>query len=143
MAPNSKVVWPRIFFFGDSLTQQCFSTEGCWGSIVASTFERKCDVVARGFSGYNSRMCKHVLPRVLGPEDADTLAAFVVFLGANDSSSLVEGGTSIVPLGEFVQNMEEMLSHVRACGIPDDKVVIIAPPPVDQEAWAAVCKEVG
>lgn len=113
MAPNARVVWPRIFLFGDSLTQRCFSTEGCWGSAIAATFERKCDVVARGFSGYNSRMCKHILPRVLGPEDASTVAAFVLCLGANDSSSLVEGGNPVVPLDEYVQNMEEMLSHVR------------------------------
>ncbi|KAM7314067.1 isoamyl acetate-hydrolyzing esterase 1 homolog [Ixodes scapularis] len=143
MAPNARVVWPRIFLFGDSLTQQCFSTEGGWGSAVAAAFERKCDVVARGFSGYNSRMCKHVLPRVLGPEDASTVAAFVLCLGANDSSSLVEGGNPVVPLDEFVQNMEEMLSHVRMCGIPYDKVILITPPPADQKAWAVHCKEVG
>ncbi|XP_040074222.1 isoamyl acetate-hydrolyzing esterase 1 homolog [Ixodes scapularis] len=143
MAQKARVAWPRIFLFGDSLTQHCFSTEGCWGSVVATAFERKCDVVARGFSGYNSRMCKYVLPRVLGPEDASTVAAFVICLGANDCSSFVEGGDPAVPLHEYVRNMEEMLSYVKICGIPDENIVIITPPVADNDAWIASRKTSG
>ncbi|KAH8023210.1 hypothetical protein HPB51_011324 [Rhipicephalus microplus] len=81
-----KVVYPRIYLFGDSLTQRSHSDEGCWGSLVAEAFEsaselsrcryssacldqwfscRRCDVVVRGFSGYNTRMCRDLARRNL------------------------------------------------------------------------------
>lgn len=47
---------------------------------------RKCDVVNRGLSGYNSRWAKMILPRLInGQNTADTnIAAVTVFFGAND-----------------------------------------------------------
>lgn len=69
--------------------------------------------MARGFSGYNTRMCKHILPRIFGPKDADTTAAFLVFLGANDSSSRLHGGQQVVPVDEYTQNLEDMLQHLK------------------------------
>lgn len=46
---------------------------------------RKCDVVNRGLSGYNSRWAKIVLPRLIGSQSAaDNIAAVTVFFGAND-----------------------------------------------------------
>lgn len=49
---------------------------------------RKCDVVNRGLSGYNSRWAKIILPRLINcPNTADTkIAAVTVFFGANDCS---------------------------------------------------------
>lgn len=47
---------------------------------------RKCDVVNRGLSGYNSRWAKIILPRLISCQNtADTnIAAVTVFFGAND-----------------------------------------------------------
>lgn len=46
---------------------------------------RKCDVVNRGLSGYNSRWAKIVLPRLLSHEDSvNNIAAVTIFFGAND-----------------------------------------------------------
>lgn len=49
---------------------------------------RKCDVVNRGLSGYNSRWAKILLPRLISsPNSADTeIAAVTLFFGANDCS---------------------------------------------------------
>lgn len=44
---------------------------------------RKCDVVNRGLSGYNTRWAKIVLPRIVPASDAP-IAAVTVFFGAND-----------------------------------------------------------
>lgn len=44
---------------------------------------RKCDVVNRGLSGYNTRWAKIVLPRVI-PSAVSHIAAVTVFFGAND-----------------------------------------------------------
>lgn len=138
-----KVVYPRIFLFGDSLTQRSFSEEGCWGSLVAEAFERRCDVVVRGFSGYNTRMCKYILPRIFGPEDAASVAAFVVFLGANDCSEPTDHGAQNVPLKEFISNLEEMLQHIKVCGVPMNKVILLTPPPYCDEKWVTWCTKTG
>lgn len=131
------VQYPRIYLFGDSLTQLGHSAQGCWGSIVANTFQRKCDVVLRGYSGYNTRAGKHVLRRVFGPEDAGSVAAFVVMLGTNDAAEPEDGGGNHVPLDEYAANLGELLDYIRSCGVPDSKVVLITPPPLDEERWKA------
>lgn len=131
------VQYPRIYLFGDSLTQLGHSPQGCWGSIVANTFQRKCDVLLRGYSGYNTRAAKHVLRRVFGPEDAGAVAAFVVMLGTNDAAEPNDGGRNHVPLDEYAANLAELLDYIKSCGVPDSKVVLVTPPPLDEERWKA------
>lgn len=64
-------------------------------SIVSIITFRKCDVVNRGLSGYNTRWAKLVLPRIVPNHGAShpPIAAVIVFFGANDSS--LEGKTSL------------------------------------------------
>ena len=52
---TSSLTWPRVFLFGDSLTQYAFGSEGGWAAMLADKLQRKADVVNRGFSGYNTR----------------------------------------------------------------------------------------
>lgn len=134
---GQRVQYPRIYLFGDSLTQLGHSAQGCWGSIVANTFQRKCDVVLRGFSGYNTRAAKHLLRRVFGPENASGVAAFVVLLGTNDAAEPQDGGRTHVPLAEYESNLYELLDYIKSCGVPDSKVVLVTPPPLDEERWKA------
>lgn len=48
---------------------------------------RKCDVVNRGISGYNTRWAKLILPRLITEStSADSIAAVTIFFGANDSA---------------------------------------------------------
>lgn len=48
---------------------------------------RKCDVVNRGISGYNTRWAKLILPRLITESTgADSIAAVTIFFGANDSA---------------------------------------------------------
>lgn len=57
---------------------------------------RKCDVVNRGLSGYNSRWAKIVLPRLLNQEDSvNNIAAVIIFFGANDCA--LEGTSASNP----------------------------------------------
>lgn len=62
---------------------QNFAT-GFW--IYIYFFRRKCDVINRGLSGYNSEWAKIILPRVINQENMDTrnIAAVTIFFGAND-----------------------------------------------------------
>ncbi|KAJ7361793.1 isoamyl acetate-hydrolyzing esterase [Desmophyllum pertusum] len=66
MAAKSPVakLFPKIVLFGDSITQESFS-EGGWGAAIADHYQRKCDVLNRGCSGYTSAFNKLILPRIL------------------------------------------------------------------------------
>ena len=45
---------------------------------------RKCDVVNRGLSGYNSKWAKILLPRLFPNETSEHIVGVTVFFGAND-----------------------------------------------------------
>jgi hypothetical protein len=48
---------------------------------------RKCDVLNRGFSGYNTRWAKIILPRLIRMGSSlDSPVAVTIFFGANDSA---------------------------------------------------------
>ncbi|XP_042235521.1 isoamyl acetate-hydrolyzing esterase 1 homolog [Homarus americanus] len=135
MAVNKVVRWPKIYLFGDSITQYCFSGEGCWGALVADHFQRRADVVARGFSGYNTRQCLALLPYVAA--DLKDVVGATVFLGANDASEPVNT-QQFVPLQEYVQNLKDIVAHFQKAGIDP---VVITPPALDGKAWHENCKE--
>lgn len=71
------------------------------------------------------------------------MAAFVIFLGANDCSEPSDPGKQNVTLQEYVSNLEEMLHHLKVCGVPMNKVILVTPPPYCDEKWVAWCKETG
>lgn len=55
---------------------------------------RKCDVLNRGFSGYNTRWAKIILPRLIRKgSGTENPVAVTIFFGANDST-LKGKGTS-------------------------------------------------
>ena len=49
----SRKAWPRVVVIGDSITEQG-SRSGGWGALLAEALTRKCDVINRGFGGYNT-----------------------------------------------------------------------------------------
>ena len=72
---------------------------------------RKADVVNRGFSGYNTRMCLKMLPHIAS--DLKNVSAVTVFLGANDASDLKENPVQAVPLPEYCQNLAKIIKHFK------------------------------
>ncbi|KAJ8598573.1 hypothetical protein CTAYLR_001692 [Chrysophaeum taylorii] len=111
---------PRIVLLGDSLTQLSFG-EGGWGAAVANRYQRRCDVLNRGYSGYNSRWILELVER--GEIETGTLTT--VFLGANDASLEAHNARQHVPLAEFEANLKAILKKTPG------PAVLIAPPPVD------------
>ncbi|VFV29820.1 isoamyl acetate-hydrolyzing [Lynx pardinus] len=82
----SSLYWPRVLLFGDSITQFSFQ-QGGWGASLADKLVRKCDVLNRGFSGYNTRWAKIILPRLIKKGTGlDSPVAVTIFFGANDSA---------------------------------------------------------
>ncbi|XP_064598324.1 isoamyl acetate-hydrolyzing esterase 1 homolog [Liolophura sinensis] len=136
------VSWPKVVLFGDSLTQRGFSSEGCWCSLTADYLTRKCDVLNRGFSGYTSRWCKLALPKLVTSTEAKDILLFTIFLGANDSNDSIINLRQHVPLEEFKQNLVEIVEYLQSIGVGRDKIVLIGPPAVDEQAWARYSREV-
>ena len=135
--------WPKVVLYGDSLTQFCFTEDGQWGSLLARKLERKCDILNRGFSGYNSRWNKLMLPRLFNSENLKNVVAFTVFLGANDSNIKEQNERQHVPLDEFKNNIIEIVKELERTGVTKDKIILIGAPPCDEAVWGPIIKSRG
>ncbi|VDD74391.1 unnamed protein product [Mesocestoides corti] len=111
-----------------------FDEEGCYLSVLASRFQRRADIVGKGFSGYNTRLCLPVL-KVLFPNPESLLhtAAFFIFLGANDASF----GSQKIEIPEYKQNLTLMVAHLSNMNLDREKIVLVTPPPVDETGQEA------
>lgn len=76
--------------------------------MISSCYFRKCDVITRGFSGYNTRWCRVILPDILKEFDPQDIAFATIFLGANDSN-LPENTVQHVPLPRYKQDLKDMV----------------------------------
>ncbi|KAH7951327.1 hypothetical protein HPB52_008000 [Rhipicephalus sanguineus] len=141
-ASSPRVAWPRIYLFGDTLTQSSFNIGG-WGSVIAEHFSRRCDVLSRGLCGYNTRAWRHALPLVLGPEDARSVAALVLMMGTSDCADPRDPEATHVPLDEYSDNVAHMLDYIQACGISYGRIILVTPPPIDEQLWLAHCRRRG
>ncbi|XP_068195048.1 isoamyl acetate-hydrolyzing esterase 1 homolog isoform X2 [Antennarius striatus] len=143
MSKITAMLWPQVILFGDSITQFSFQAHG-WGAKIAHKLARKCDVVNRGLSGYNSRWAKIVLPRLISSQRSSDIVAVTVFFGANDSAM---NGSFIhrtcndchVPLEEYAENLKEITRHLASAGVSADRVIFITPPPVYEPIWEKEC----
>ncbi|ORZ28748.1 SGNH hydrolase-type esterase domain-containing protein [Lobosporangium transversale] len=61
-----QVSYDQFILFGDSITQYSFDVnQRGYGSQLAHLFQRRLDVINRGFSGYTSEQAIHLLPQFL------------------------------------------------------------------------------
>lgn len=74
---------PAFVCFGDSITQRGFAPG--WTGMLADAYQRKADVINRGYSGYNTRWALQLLPRVF-PAGAPPPELVTLFFGANDAA---------------------------------------------------------
>jgi lysophospholipase L1-like esterase len=83
---SPKAMRPQFVLFGDSLTQRSFNTDG-WAASLANVYQRKVDVVQRGYSGYNTRWALELLPKVFTlPQPPNSILLATIFFGANDAA---------------------------------------------------------
>lgn len=154
-------VRPKIFLFGDSITQYSFggtlklsnavtTTRFGWGSLLSAAYARKADVYNKGFSGYNTRMAleRELVPKLFGKgiggdhdPSSSSLAFCTVFFGANDATLPPNPNNSAthtqhVPKDEYVENLRKIIKSIRSetnnSKLP---IIIITPPPVHDEKW--------
>ncbi|XVF27531.1 hypothetical protein REPUB_Repub14bG0115900 [Reevesia pubescens] len=129
---------PKIYLFGDSITEESFG-DGGWGASLVNHFSRTVDVVLRGYSGYNTRWALKVFDRVFpaaesgGSDDAASPLAITVFFGANDAC-LPDRYAAFqhVPLHEYKQNLHSLVSSFKKRW-PKTLILLITPPPIDED----------
>lgn len=125
-------VRPQIVLFGDSITEQSFRPGG-WGSALADNYSRKADILNRGFGGYTTRWALFLLHHIFPLGLAKPPIAVTIFFGANDAA--LPGRNSDrqhVPVEEYKENLRKIVQHLKECS-PSMLVVLITPPPVDEE----------
>lgn len=131
----------KFLLFGDSITEFAFNSrmeEGkpdqfVLGAALCNAYTRRMDIVQRGFSGYNTRWGLKVLPAVLESEDRVVLST--IAFGSND---LCLGGTQRVPEEEYISNVKQMVSILKAKGI---KPILVGPALIDQKRFESVRQE--
>ncbi|KAG7374408.1 GDSL-like lipase/acylhydrolase family protein [Nitzschia inconspicua] len=131
-----------IVLFGDSLTQFAFGEADVkvgWASLLCSAYQRRVDVLNRGFSGYNTRHALDLVPKLFTRESYDDVMPVfsTVFLGANDAC--LPGERQHVPKEEYAENLTQIIRSIRESsktkGDEDFPIIVITPPPVDSETW--------
>lgn len=129
---------PTIMLFGDSLTQYGFGMNGeaGWAALLSSAYQRRADVLNRGFSGYNTFHAQGVLNRTMGKLETNVLF-LTVWFGANDAAT--PDSCQHVPIEEYRDNLETIVNRLRVQlnrhrTFP---ILLLTPPPVDE---VALCK---
>ncbi|OON23821.1 hypothetical protein X801_00265 [Opisthorchis viverrini] len=99
------------------------------GQVISPMINSRVDIIGRGYSGYNTRMCRQILPD-LYPDRASVALCrmFIIFLGANDASNAEQH----VPVNEYKENLKTM-----ELGIPKDHIMLISLPPLDEARWGS------
>lgn len=128
----------NILLLGDSLTQRSFGLETCgWGAAINEWYVRSGNVTNNGFSGYNSRWIRAMLPQLFPLPLCTRYDLATILLGANDAAS--SGSTQHVPLPEYKENLVFIVNYLKTNINPDVVIILITPPPNNQDkidpAW--------
>ncbi|KAF1917481.1 SGNH hydrolase-type esterase domain-containing protein [Ampelomyces quisqualis] len=129
-------LYEQFFLFGDSITQDSFDQTRGFGFSAAlqAAYIRKLDVVNRGQSGYNTRQALHVLPALIPSPEQAKIRFLLVFFGANDASLPDASNKQHIPLDEYKSNIERIITHPQVVA-HNPRVLLIAPPPVNEHLW--------
>lgn len=108
----------KILLFGDSITQYSCNQELGFALAPAlqHLYQRKLDVVVRGYSGYNTNQAVQFFHKVLEQEQRVRLA--VIFFGSNDCATNEQN----VPLDQYKENLEAMATQALK---RDIKVIVV------------------
>eukprot|EP00879_Flechtneria_rotunda_P019299 GHRR01020268.1.p1 GENE.GHRR01020268.1~~GHRR01020268.1.p1 ORF type:complete len:273 (+),score=88.15 GHRR01020268.1:378-1196(+) len=128
-------IWrrPWFVFLGDSLTEMGQSADGGWVTRVAAAYNRKADVLNRGFGGYNTYSTLLSLCELTDSFHRHQVLLVAVWLGANDAA-LKDGHDRAVhvPLKAYIVNLMEITRQLQAADVHE--VVLFTPPPVWEDA---------
>jgi lysophospholipase L1-like esterase len=131
--------WKKLIILGDSITQTGWSSQTPWGADLADLLQRKCDVINRGFSGYNSEKIRIILPSLFEEFSGESIAGVIIMLGSNDSAKTYT--LQHVPVDRYKANLEYIVDYLTLSGVASQRIILITPPKKDDEAWAYAAHE--
>ncbi|KAG0152191.1 hypothetical protein CROQUDRAFT_650270 [Cronartium quercuum f. sp. fusiforme G11] len=134
----------EFIMFGDSITQRAWQTGGT-GTFLADLYQRKLDIVNRGYSGYNTAWCLEVAKK-LYPARAPKGYKFpkkrlvTIWLGANDA--VLRNRPQHIDIDQFAANLKQLINIFRAhdagtASGPPTQIILITPPPISVSLRAA------
>lgn len=130
--------YKKLVLFGDSITEFAYdpyaTTSGnpdqvqfLFGAYVTSKYNRRLDVVERGYAGFSTEQARKVYPvALLHLED---VVLGTIFFGTNDA---IDSGSQAVDLDTFLENMEYMIDLALEKNI---KLVVFGPTLHNPELW--------
>ena len=124
------MTWKKLLLIGDSHTEFGYSVnnQAGWVALLSSLLQRKCDVVNRGFSGYNSKNILTYLPEILAEFNKDSIEGVILFLGSNDSAN----GKIHIPLENYRENLQKIYTIlVEMSKLNKEKIIVISPPRIN------------
>ncbi|KAK4418941.1 GDSL esterase/lipase CPRD49 [Sesamum alatum] len=122
---------PQFVLFGSSIVQQSFKVGG-WGAILADLYDRKADILLRGYSGWNSRGALQVLYQIFPKEAAVQPSLVIVYFGGNDAMHPHPSGLGAhVPLPEYLENMKKIYLHLKSLS-EKTRIIFLTSPPVNE-----------
>lgn len=131
-----------FLMFGDSITeyafdQYCLSTDidapvqFTLGPALQNIYQRKLQIIQRGFSGYNSRDAVPLAKSILKTEhdnlpDSKKIKIAYMFFGTNDARLIGNSplNNESMPLERFIPQMKEAVKEFTSRNIP---LIVIAP----------------
>ncbi|KAI8608770.1 SGNH hydrolase-type esterase domain-containing protein [Chytriomyces sp. MP71] len=122
---DGDLVYPKLVLLGDSLTEYGMQPHG-WARNLSAAFNRRVDVVNRGFAGFNSLWLTALVDPVLRELDPASIAIVSVLVGANDC---VTDGPRRVPLLSYKENLRSILKRIWTSA-PNAKILLATPPPL-------------
>ena len=123
----------KFLLQGDSLTQLGF--EG-WAAHLANVYQRRADILARGYGGYNTRMYLQ-LPI---EDDLNNIALGILLFGANDSGLAQYAAHHHVPVEEYRKNLQKLYDRLQK-DYQCTRILFIGPPPVHHAQRLAYQKQ--
>ncbi|CAO1629267.1 unnamed protein product [Sympodiomycopsis kandeliae] len=122
---------PTIVCLGDSQTQYSACREG-FVSRLSEVYQRRADVVNRGFSGYTTRDVVPLLPTIFSsnPSQGPNIIAVTIWLGCNDSINETE--SQYVSPEDYIRNLRTIIDTITNSGQAQDSpyILVISPTPV-------------
>ncbi|KAI3474735.1 hypothetical protein Pfo_029920 [Paulownia fortunei] len=121
----------QFVLFGSSIVQMSLKIGG-WGAVLADLYDRKADIILRGYGAWNSRNALQVLKKIFPQDAAVHPSLVIVYFGGNDAMQPHPSGLGPhVPLPEYLENMKEIALHLRSLS-EKTRIIFLTCPPVDE-----------
>ncbi|KAJ9080511.1 isoamyl acetate-hydrolyzing esterase [Entomophthora muscae] len=136
-------LFPKLFFIGDSLTEYgAILLNKGWVAQLRELYSLKADLIARGFSGYNTEWLKPIFTRVVTEElsSGDEIRIITILLGSNDAC--LSHREQHIPLQKYTENLVNMIEAIKEVS-SDVHIFLVTPPPMNEAAYEAHERQFG